>query len=326
VEALRQALPSIARLAASCAESFLHKELLVRAELAMLEGRGDDALRLYDRAVVRARADGFTSTEAFAAERAAACCQALGHDGMAGLFAGVAEAAYLRWGATARVSAVRARYLGHIEGSGWPRAGAEPAEGREQAPGSPAGADLFARAVAFSRVLADEDDLDRLAHRVLEQVVKATKTDRGLLAIERQGTLRVEASYAPGDSERSRCTPWSLDAHGDAPLLPLKRAFWTGELLLVDDVVDNARFANDTYLQRHRPRSILCLPLRAHGRRFGLLYLESRDSYTHFTSGTLDLLLIVSTQLAVALHAARPDSSGCSSKHILPDDATRADA
>ena len=65
-------------------------------------------------------------------------------------------------------------------------------------------------------------------------------------------------------------------------------------------------------------------PLRAHGRRLGLLYLESRDSYTHFTSGTLDLLLMVSTQLTVALHAAQHDG-GHSSRH-LPDEATRADA
>ncbi|MCX4243107.1 protein kinase domain-containing protein [Paraliomyxa miuraensis] len=326
VDALREALRPIQRLAELCPQGYVHKELLVRAELAALEGRPDEALRLYDHAVVRARADGFTSTEALAAERAAACCQGLGYDGMTGMFAGLAEAAYLRWGAVGRAGAVRARYLGHIEGSGWPRAEQGPAEAREEAAGSPVGADLFARAIALSRMLADEDDVDRLAHRLLEHVVKATKTDRGMLAIERGGMIRIEASYASGDSDRSHCTPWPLDASGDAPMLPLKRAFWTGEMLLVDDIVDNARFANDTYLQRHRPRSILCLPLRAHGRRFGLLYLESRDSYAHFTPGLLDLLLMVTTQLAVSLRATRPDSSGRSSKHILPDDATRADA
>lgn len=325
VARLRAALEPITRSATLCPVSFAHKELLVRAELEALAGQANEALALYDRALVQARAHGFTAAEAVAAERAAAHSVAVGHEGMAGMYAGAAEAAYHRWGAVARASFVRARYLSHIQASGWPRAGdvLEPPERQEAV--SSVGADLFARAVALSRVLADEDDFDRLAHRLLEHMVKASKTDRGMLAIERNGSLRIEASYSPGDVDCSRSTPWPLTDGADAPLLPLKRAFWTGEMLLVDDVVDNARFSNDPYLQRHRPHSILCMPLRGHGRRFGLLYLESRDSYAHFSPGIIDLVMLVSTQLAIAVHSVRPDTGGRSSQHILPDDATRAE-
>jgi len=58
--------------------------------------------------------------------------------------------------------------------------------------------------------------------------------------------------------------------------MSLKRTYWSGELLLLDDVAENPQFSNDDYLRDHRPRSILCLPLWARGRSIGLLYLESR--------------------------------------------------
>jgi predicted ATPase len=322
--ALRVAIEPLVQWAMLCPESFAHKELLVRAELAALEGHASAATALYDRAVVRARADGFLSSESLAAVRAADHGQALGYEGITGMYAAAAETAYQRWGAMRHAALVRARFGAHMQAAGSP--GSTPGGQVDRVDAMPpaAGTELFARAVALSKVLADEDDFDRLAHRLLEHIIKATKTDRGLLAIERNAVLRIEAAWPTSDSDRSHA-PWTLTEGCDAPMLPLKRAFWTGEVLLIDDVVDNVRFANDTYIQRHRPRSILCLPLRAHGRRFGLLYLESRETYAHLSPGVLDLTSIVATQLAVALHAERPDSGGRSSQHIQPDDATRAE-
>src|SRR5262249_59159430 len=85
--------------AANCPQNFEDRAALVGAEIARIEGRPLDAMDLYERAIVSARANGFVHNEALAYELAARFYAARGFEEVAHLYLGNARRGHLRWGA-----------------------------------------------------------------------------------------------------------------------------------------------------------------------------------------------------------------------------------
>ena len=87
----------------NCPENFENRAALVGAEIARIEGRDVDAMRLYEQAIRSARINGFVHNEAIAYERASAFYRARGFDQIATLYLRNARYCYLRWGADGKV-------------------------------------------------------------------------------------------------------------------------------------------------------------------------------------------------------------------------------
>jgi hypothetical protein len=83
--------------------TFGDKHALVSAEIARLEGRDADAMRLYEEAIRSARENGFAQNEGLAHEVAARFYAARGVDMIAHAYLREARRCYLRWGAFGKV-------------------------------------------------------------------------------------------------------------------------------------------------------------------------------------------------------------------------------
>ena len=83
--------------------TFADKHALVCAEIARLEGRDADAMRLYEQAIQSAREQGFVQNEGVANEAAARFYAARGVDTIANVYLRNARYCYLRWGAEGKV-------------------------------------------------------------------------------------------------------------------------------------------------------------------------------------------------------------------------------
>ena len=83
--------------------TFGDKHALVSAEIARLEGRDADAMRLYEQAIQSARKHGFVQNEGVAYEVAARFYKARGVDSIAHAYLRNARYCYLRWGADGKV-------------------------------------------------------------------------------------------------------------------------------------------------------------------------------------------------------------------------------
>ena len=86
-----------------CPENFDNRSTLVGAEIARIEGREFEAMRLYKRAIRSAHANGFVHNEAIAYEIAARFYAARGFDKIERAYMQEARYGYLRWGAVAKV-------------------------------------------------------------------------------------------------------------------------------------------------------------------------------------------------------------------------------
>ncbi|MGD8836274.1 MAG: serine/threonine-protein kinase PknK, partial [Desulfobacteraceae bacterium] len=83
--------------------NFADKHALLSAEIARIEGRETEAMRLYDQALGSARDNDFVQQQALAAEVAARFYKAQGFEKIAETYHRDAHAGYARWGAHAKV-------------------------------------------------------------------------------------------------------------------------------------------------------------------------------------------------------------------------------
>src|SRR5207302_6933130 len=90
--------------------TFGDKYALVSAEIARLEGRDLDAMRLYEQAIGSAREHGFVQNEGLAHEVAARFYAARGFETIAETYLRNARHCYLRWGALGKVRQLDQRY------------------------------------------------------------------------------------------------------------------------------------------------------------------------------------------------------------------------
>src|SRR6202023_2581929 len=90
--------------------TFGDKYALVSAEIARLEGRDADAMRLYEQAIRSARAHGFVQNEGIAHELAAEFFLARGSMTAARAHLEDARGCFARWGALGKVQQLDRRY------------------------------------------------------------------------------------------------------------------------------------------------------------------------------------------------------------------------
>jgi hypothetical protein len=89
--------------AENCPANFETRAAMVGAEIARIEGRDVDAMRLYEEAIHSARANGSIHNEALAYELAARFYAARGFEEFAHVYLRNARDGYLRWGAAGKV-------------------------------------------------------------------------------------------------------------------------------------------------------------------------------------------------------------------------------
>lgn len=287
----------IAVWAATCPENFAGQDSLVGAEIARLEGRELQAQQLYEAAVTLSRAHGFVHNEAIASELAGRHYAALGLETNACAYLRNARDCYERWGAQPKVRQLDARFPLLCR-----RSPHEPVNATIDAPVAQLDVEAVDKA---SQTLSSEMILPALLENLMRIAVEHAGAERGLLILLHDSVPVVEAEAATGRGSvdvtlrRSRVVP------ADLPQSALQYVLRTHERLVLDDASARGLDRDDEYIGRHRPRSLLCLPIFKHGRVIGVLYLENNLATRVFTAGKVAVLDFLASQAAIWLENAR---------------------
>src|SRR5262249_29355883 len=103
IEALSSHYRQLREWAEICPQNFEDRTTLIAAEIARIETRDLDAMRLYEKAIRSLRASGCVQNEALAYERASIFYRARGFDQFADTYLRNARACYAAWGADGKV-------------------------------------------------------------------------------------------------------------------------------------------------------------------------------------------------------------------------------
>jgi signal transduction histidine kinase len=286
-------------------ESFLHKQRLLEAERARVEGRTDDALAGYGEAIELAREHGFLHVEALAAQLSAEFHLGAGRRHDAATYLREARDTYARWGALAVVAHLEAKYPSLLEASAWPPLAQRAPPERTATTASTTGdveLDLET-AMRAAQALAGELDPTQVVARLMELVLENAGAQSGALVLVRGEALSVAARLSASGARIETGLSEPLAEARAVAVRVVQYAARTQEPVVVGDAPTDQRFRDDRHLQTHEVRSVLAMPLSYQGRLGGVLYLE-HASPEAFSPARLSCLSVLTAQGAIALENA----------------------
>jgi PAS domain S-box-containing protein len=286
----------IAAWAENCPANFENRAALVAAEIARLEGRELEAMRLYERAIGSAREHGFIQNEALAYELAARFYAARDFEGIAQAYLRNAHRCYERWGAAGKLRQLEKTYS-YLR--------TEPSPHCSPATiGTPIERLDLATVIRVSQAVSGEIVPEQLIDSLMRTALEHAGAERGLLLVTHDGVPRLEAEATTGsDAIKVDLRRASVSAE-DLPETLLQHVIRTRESVILDDATAQNAFSADPYILRRPVRSILCLPLIKQNVLIAVLYLENSLAPGVFTPGRIEVLTLLSSQAAMSLQSA----------------------
>ena len=267
------------------------------AEIARIEKRDSDALRLYEQAIHLARENGFVQNEGLAHELAAQYYLAQGLETAGYAHLRNARNCYDRWGAHGKVKQLDERY---------PRLREERSLASSATIGPPVGQLDVETVVKASQAISSEMVLPALIEKLVRIAVENAGAERGLLILIRDGELRIEAEAITGPGGIEVAVRQAAVTPSDLPQSALHYVIRTQEGVLLDDASADSVYSKDEYVRQKHSKSILCLPIVKQAKLVGALYLENNLTAGAFTPDRVTVLQLLASQAAISLENARP--------------------
>ncbi len=274
-----------------CPENFLHKYLLVEAELAVIQGQLKKAKNLYGQAIQSARENGYKQNEAIANERASLLMQRTGDMENMKKYMVEARFCYIKWGATAKVKDLEEKY---------PHLLMEEAKGAV-----PSLMSLdFAAVLKASQSISQEIEREKLLNNLMNIVIESAGAQKGFLILEHDENLFIEAEGLLGKEKGGfQAVPVS-ESQGLSPAI-IQYVKRTKENIVLRDASQEGLFVSDSYISKNQIKSVLCTPVFRQSELVCILYLENNLLTDAFTPERLEVLNILSSQAAISLENAR---------------------
>src|SRR5271168_5165821 len=273
--------------------TFGDKHALVSAEIARLEGRDAEAMRLYEEAIRSARENGFVQNEGLAHELAAGFYAARGVESVAQTYLRNARDCYLRWGALGKVRQLDQRHPGLRE------------ESAPSAPSATVSAPVeqldVGTVVKASQAVSSEIELAKLIETLMRISLEHAGAERGLLILFTGNETRIAAEARTGGGNIEVTLRNSALTSAELSESVLHTAMRTRDSVILDDASAQIPFSADEYVREKHTRSVLCLPLVKQAKLVGALYLENNLAPRVFTSGKLAVLELLASQAAISL-------------------------
>ncbi|MDF5737346.1 MULTISPECIES: AAA family ATPase [unclassified Nostoc] len=281
-----------------CPANFLHKSQLVAAEIARIEGRDLEAMRLYEQSIASAREQGFVQYEALANELGAKFYLEREFELIAKSYLQAAKNAYVRWEAFAKVK--------HLEES-YPQL--LPQQLVSNGTFFTTGEHLdFLSVVKASQTISSEIVLSRLLKTLMQIVIEQAGAEIGYLLLEHEQNLviEVEAKVNPLAEKLNVSRPVLKGEISQViPQSMLNYVQRTQETVILQNATEQNLFSKDEYVIQKQPKSVLCLPIARQSKLLGILYLENNLISSAFTQEKLSILEILTVQIAISLENAR---------------------
>jgi predicted ATPase/signal transduction histidine kinase len=285
-------------------ENFRLPHLILCAEIARLRGSLQESIELFEAAT---RVSSNCPREpALANELFGKLWVRRGNLKIAAPYLREARALYEQWGAAAKVEKLERAYPEVL-----PRdrdAASRTRAEQEVLPADPATArtealDLFS-VMKAAQAIAGEIELDRLLERLMRIAIENAGAEHGSLILEQNGEFFVNAEGSVnGVAVNARSgVPLALAENLPASIVNYVRR--TSQAVVLPEAQSDDQYRHDPYIMRHRPRSVMCVPVVRQGRLIGILYLENNMVGGAFTPERIQVMQVLSTNAAISLENA----------------------
>ncbi|MDM8524029.1 response regulator [Desulfococcaceae bacterium HSG8] len=312
----------------NCPENFLHKYLLVQAELNRISGKWEEAVLLYDRAIESAGENEFIQNEALANELASKFWMMRGNEEIARLYMKMAHYGYRLWGAKRKAKDLetehpylladpRSQHLSESEGTA--------IVSRYAVSHKSVFLDM-ATVMKASQAISGEIVLENLLKKLMDIVMENAGAEQGFLilksdvpvglwdgaaSMKKPGQLIAESYVSTDKYKEALFEPTPVDACRDLSSEIVRYVVKTGINIVLGDAANQGDFTRDSYVMRKKPRSVLCIPIihppsnPAERGVTGVLYLENSSAAGVFTPDRVEVLRLLASQAAISIDNAK---------------------
>ncbi|MCP4130560.1 MAG: AAA family ATPase [bacterium] len=280
----------------------LHYYYLVNAERGKALEDYSVAEKSYDLAIALSKKYGYILEEALSNELAAKFYIFRGKERIAGVYLRDAYKCYTRWGAVAKLKQLSELYPGLLSTD---RRNVVHLFDDTISSGSRLELLDLASVMKASQAISGEIMLGKLLINMMRIILENAGAERGFIILEEKGKLLVEAEGIVGSEEIEVLESTPLDIHGGLSAAIVNYTARTKERLILNNAVIEGDFTDDFYVVKYKPKSVLCVPILNQGKLIGVVYLENNLSIGAFTAERIEILKLLSSQVAISIENAK---------------------
>ncbi len=290
--------------------NYQHKYDLVEAEKARILGQLN-AIEWYEKAIAGAEKHEYLQEEALAYELAAQFYLERDMEKIAQTYLKEAHYRYQQWGAIAKVTDLEEHYpqwliqkntqststniLTHTS-----TATILASTGTHTSTSQLLDLESVMKA---AQTLSGEIVLNQLLEKMMRIVIENAGAERGFLILPYEDRWVIEAESAIDKEEI--ITLQSLPVGNHLPEVIINYVARTHENVVLTDASREGLYTQTPYIKTHQTQSVLCFPIVYQQQLRAILYFENNLTMGAFTQHRLNVLTILSSQIAISLENAR---------------------
>ncbi|MGB1241104.1 MAG: ATP-binding protein, partial [Chitinophagales bacterium] len=296
--------------------NFLHKYFLVEAERHRVLNNHEQARSFYDKAIDRAYKSQYIQEEGLSYELAGRFYKDKGEKHLLRGYMQGAYESYRRWGAYALSIELKKEFPHYFE-----KVPLFSTAEHTIASSASGGLDSFDMQsfISASQTISQEVSLKSLMKRMMQIITENAGAERGFFMLSKDKTLYIQVAYnyqppyKASDYHDIEEGILLIDSHlvenvnSDKQILSDKIVYYVSrseQTIVLNNATENEQFAKCVYIQKNKPKSILCIPILNQGKLLGILYLENNKVNNAFTQNRVELLNLLGIQAAISLSNA----------------------
>ena len=293
----RTQLKKLEKLAAAVPVNFTHRYHLLDAEILAVTGKSDQAAARFDQGIVAAQENGHVHDAALGNELCGRYWLEKGQVKAGSFYLRSALEGYREWGCVLKERQLLAAFpdIAHSD-AGHAKMGVL------HAGESIASTFDLSTLMKTSAAIASEVVFDQLMEKLMQFAIENAGAQSGYFILDWGGELMIEATRSVVN-ERTHIRRVPLSESVDVPPSIIEHVF----LNKIDMVLPDAQaseFKSDPVVAVRGVRSALCIPALNQGKVVGALYLENNLATAVFTQERIQLIKLLSGQIAVAIENA----------------------
>jgi len=155
-----------------------------------------------------------------------------------------------------------------------------------------------------SQTLSGEIVLSNLLTKMMDIVIENAGAEKGFLLLPEKEQWFIEAESHVQSQQVNVLQSTPLAKHQQIPITLIHYVARTKEDVVLDNASVEGQFHHDPYIIEYHPKSVLSVPLINQGRLAGILYLENNLTEGAFTPDRLQVLQVLSSQIAISIENA----------------------
>jgi signal transduction histidine kinase len=152
--------------------------------------------------------------------------------------------------------------------------------------------------------ISGETALVSLLEKLIRIAIENAGAQKGFLILKKDNQLFIEAQGSVNTEEQVLIRSIDIRNTSILPEPIVNFVNITKETLVLSDALNDKSFANNEVVKQHGIRSLLCMPLLHKGDIVCLLYFENNLITNAFTPERVEILKLLSGQMAVSLQNA----------------------